>query len=69
MQQHTEMVAAGNLCHYRHYELVVVVGKVTFLKNRCQLELVRRDFVVAGLCRNSEFVRFNLEVKHECFHS
>ena len=34
VEQHAEVVAAGNTFHHRHQQLVMVVGEVAFLVNR-----------------------------------
>ena len=69
VQQHAEVVAAGNVVHKQHQQQVVVVGKVGFLVYRSQFKLVGCNFVVAGLCRNAQFVALYFKVEHESLHA
>ena len=69
VEQDAEVVAAGDLVHDRHQQLVVVVGQVGFLVNGRQLELVGRHFVVAGFDGNAQPERFVFQVAHEFDHA
>ena len=65
MQQHPEIMTAGNLVHDGHQQLVVVVGQVALLVHRSQLELIGSHLVVTGLDRNAQFQAFVFEIGHE----
>ena len=65
MQQHPEIMTAGDLVHDGHQQLVVVVGQVALLVHRSQLELIGSHLVVTGLDRNAQFQAFVLEIGHE----
>ena len=69
MQQAAESVFAGHLFHERHDEHVVVDGQVALLVNRSQLKLVRSHLVVAGLARDTQLQRLNLQIRHEGSHA
>ena len=69
VEQHAELVAARNLVHDGHQQLVVVVGKVDLLVDRSQLELIGSHLVVARLDRNAQLQALILEVLHEGHHT
>ncbi len=69
VQQHAEIVAARDLIHDCHQQLVVVVGQIDLLVDRSQLELVGRHFVVARLQRDAEHQAFVFEIAHERHHA
>ena len=56
---------ARDLPHQGHDEQVVVVGQVTLLIDGRELELVGRDLVVAGLERDAQAERLDLQLFHE----
>ena len=65
MQQYTETMMTGNPVHQVHDHLIVVVGQVNLFENRSYFKLVRRNFIVAGFYRNSQFVSLILNILHE----
>ena len=65
MQEHSEVVACGNLAHDGHQELVVVVGEVCLLVYRSQLKLVGSDLIVACFERYAEFQTLILQIAHK----
>ena len=65
VKQYGEVMLAGNAFHQIHYKLVVVVGKVGILKDRCQFKLVGSYFVMAGLDRDTQFVTFDFQFFHK----
>ena len=69
VQQHPELVTAGDLVHHGHQQLVVVVGKIGLLVDRRQFELVGRHLVVAGFDGDAQFQALVFEVFHECHHT
>ena len=69
VQQHAELVTAGDLVHNGHQQLVVVVGQVGLLVNRSQLELTGSHLVVARLDRNSQLQALVFEVLHKGHHT
>ena len=69
VQQHFEAVVACQTFHHVHYQLVVVVGKVNFLVDGRQFELVGCHLVVTRLNRNAQSLAFNFEVAHEDSHT
>ena len=69
VKQSTETMLASHLLHEAHQEHVVVNGKVALLKDRSNLKLVRCNFVVASLARNTKFKSTNLKVFHESLHT
>ena len=69
MQQDTEAMLAGDLPHQGHDQQVVVVGQVTLLEDRSQLELVGGNLVVTSLHRNTQLQRLDLQLFHELHHT
>ena len=69
VQQHPELMAAGDLVHDRHQQLVVVVGQVGLLVDRSQLELIGRHLVMSRLDGNAQFQALVLEILHEGHHT
>ena len=69
MQKTTETMFSSHTLHNGHHQHVVVNSKVCFLKNRSQLKLVGRYFVMACLARNTKLQRLNLNVFHELLHA
>ena len=65
VEQDGKVMLAGNAFHQVHDQLVVVVGQVDVLEDRCQFELVGRHFVVTGLDGDAQFVAFDLQLLHE----
>ena len=65
MQQHPEIMTAGDLVHDGHQQLVVVVGQVALLVHGSQFELIGCHLVVTGLDRNAQLQAFVFEIGHE----
>ena len=64
VQQADEPVAAGNVLHDLHRQLLVVGADVRVLEHRGELVLVGRDLVVPGLDRDSELGQLALGLEH-----
>jgi hypothetical protein len=64
-----ESVALGDLLEHLHREHVVVRRDGHLLEDRRELELARRDLVVARLDRDAELPEIVLEVHHEREHA
>ena len=54
VQQHAELVAAGDLVHNGHQQLVVVVGQIGLLVHGSQFELIGRHLVMTRLYGNAQ---------------
>ena len=68
MQQYGKVVLSGNSLHQVHYQLIVVIGQIDILKNRCKLKLVGRHLIMPCLYRNTKLVAFYFQFFHECGH-
>ena len=64
VQQAHEPVAARDVLHHLHRQLLVVGADVGVLEHRRDLVLVRRDLVVARLDRDAELRQLALGVEH-----
>ena len=64
VQQADEPVAAGDVLHHLHRQLLVVGADVRVLEDRRDLVLVRRDLVVARLDRDAELAELALGLEH-----
>ena len=69
VQEADEAVALGALPQNLHDEHVVVHGEVELLKDGGELELRRRDLVVARLGGDAEAPEFALRLLHELQHA
>ena len=69
VQQHAELMAAGDLVHNGHQQLVVVVGQIGLLVHGSQFELIGRHLVMTRLHGNAQLQAFVLEVLHEGHHA
>ena len=64
VQQADEPVAAGDVLHHLHRQLLVVGADVRVLEDRRDLVLRRRDLVVTGLDRHAEALELTLGLEH-----
>ena len=69
VQQADEPVAAGDVLHDLHRQLLVVGADVGVLEDRRDLVLGRRDLVVAGLDRDAELGELVLGLHHAGQHA
>ena len=69
VQQADEPVAAGDVLHDLHRQLLVVRADVRVLEDRRDLVLRRRDLVVAGLDRHAELGELLLGLEHAREHA
>ena len=69
VQQADEPVAAGDVLHDLHRQLLVVGADVGVLEDRRDLVLGRRDLVVAGLDRHAELGQLVLGLEHAGEHA
>ena len=69
VQQADEPVAAGDVLHDLHRQLLVVGADVRVLEDRRDLVLRRRDLVVAGLDRHAELRQLALGLEHVREHA
>ena len=69
VQQADEPVAAGDVLHDLHRQLLVVGADVGVLEDRRDLVLGRRDLVVAGLDRHAELGQLLLGLEHAGEHA
>ena len=69
VQQADEPVAAGDVLHDLHRQLLVVGADVGVLEDRRDLVLGRRDLVVAGLDRHAELGQLLLGLEHAGQHA
>ena len=69
VQQADEPVAAGDVLHDLHRQLLVVRADVRVLEDRRDLVLRRRDLVVAGLDRHAELGQLLLGLEHAREHA
>ncbi len=65
MEEADESVAVGDLAEDFHDQHVVVAAEIEFLEHRGELELRRRDLVVARLGRDAELPKLLLDLAHE----
>ena len=69
VQQADEPVAAGDVLHHLHRQLLVVGADVRVLEDRRELVLARGDLVVAGLDRHAELAQLALGLEHVGEHA
>ena len=69
VQQADQPVAAGDVLHHLHGQLLVVGADVGVLEDRRDLVLGRGDLVVAGLDRDAELGQLALGVEHVGEHA
>ena len=62
-------MALGDRAHREHHELLVIGRDVRALEHRRDLELARRDLVVARLHRDAELEELLLALEHEREHA
>ena len=66
MEQAHKSVAAGNLLHGLHYQLVVIDCNVTCLIYGRQLVLCRSHLVMLCLCRYPQLPQLVVQILHVC---
>ena len=69
VEQALHAVFLGDRLEDGHQQLLVIRGDVAALEHRGDLELTRRDLVVAGLGGDAELEQLTLGVHHEAQHS
>src|SRR5260221_2926806 len=69
MEEHTQLVAAGNAVHDVHQQNVVVDGYADFFEDGSALELCGGHFIMTGAQGNAQFIRLVFVIAHEGINS
>ena len=69
MKQYREIVPACNLFGKMHHQLVMIHRKISLFKYRSTFELVRCNFIMSCLDRDSQTMGFKFKFLHKCHNS